>query len=127
MALRFVEEHLEVSEDDRHDWLLLVPNGHYYKRFVSDLAGYDPKEYDGSEETVIRAVMIWLLSRQGTLRQKREINPSAVFELLNEFKGAKQKLYDQWREEIPWSLLLDSAMDTAEKINPAVRKLRPMP
>ena len=42
-----------------HDWLLLVPAGHDYQHFVSDLAGYDPTPYDGTVETVVPAVMAW--------------------------------------------------------------------
>src|SRR5208282_5897927 len=34
-----------------HDWLVLVPKGHPYRKYISDLAGYDPTEHDGSYAT----------------------------------------------------------------------------
>ena len=44
MARRFMDK------TDEHDWLVLVPQGHAYLRFMSDLAAYDPATHDGSVE-----------------------------------------------------------------------------
>ncbi|PYQ67035.1 MAG: hypothetical protein DMF53_02460, partial [Acidobacteria bacterium] len=38
MARRFIKS----RPNQRHDWLVLVPDGHGYLKFVSDLAGFDP-------------------------------------------------------------------------------------
>jgi len=63
MARRFMDL------SDGHDWLILVPKGHAYLRFVSDLAAYDPATHDGSIEKHRRAVMAWLSTRKdATLR-----------------------------------------------------------
>jgi len=113
MALRLIEEVLQVNEDERHDWLLLVPSGHQYKKFVSDLAGYDPVEYDGTEETVVRAVIKWLWPRREIQDQKKELNPGAILYRLDEFKQAKKNLQAQWVGEIPWYALLDAATNIA--------------
>jgi hypothetical protein len=43
-----------------HDWLLLVPRSHEYLRFISDLAGVDPKKHDGRVESIIPCVLSWL-------------------------------------------------------------------
>jgi hypothetical protein len=50
--------------DNWHDWLVLVPKDNLYASFVSDLAGYDPKQIDEKAEEVIRAVMSWLSTRE---------------------------------------------------------------
>src|SRR5262249_41698784 len=52
---------------DRHDWLLLVPSDHPYRHFISDLAGYDPAEYDGTPAGIVPPVMSWLATRQDAL------------------------------------------------------------
>ena len=43
-----------------HNWLVLVPDGFAYQRFISDLAGFDPARHDQSVESVIREVSAWL-------------------------------------------------------------------
>lgn len=52
-----------VRDDAPHDWLMLVPKGNAYKKFVSDLSGYDPEEYISSgpdvRQDVVAAVMSW--------------------------------------------------------------------
>ena len=90
-----------------------MPSGHHYKKFVSDLSGYDPIEYDGTEEMVVRAVMEWLLRRLETPDKKKDLNPSTVLHKLNEFKQAKKNLQTQWVGEIPWYALLEAATNIA--------------
>jgi hypothetical protein len=51
-----------VSPDLHPDMLILVPQGHQYVRFVSDLAGIDPAPHDGTPPMVLRRVMAWLAS-----------------------------------------------------------------
>ena len=48
---------------NRHDWLAMVPAGHQYGRFISDLAGFDPLVHDGTERGLIVAIMSWLATR----------------------------------------------------------------
>lgn len=50
MARRYVAE-------DQHDWLLLVPEGHVYLQFVSDMAGFDPVRYDSTAESLVPKLM----------------------------------------------------------------------
>ena len=47
MARRFIDPASE------HDWLVLVPRGHTYARFVSDVTAYDPVPHDGSVHGVV--------------------------------------------------------------------------
>jgi len=55
-ALRFER----VGTGRPHNWLVLVPEGHVYQRFISDLAGFDPGKHTQSPASVIREVSAWL-------------------------------------------------------------------
>jgi hypothetical protein len=74
---------------DRHDWFLLVPRHHPYGRFISDLAGYDPTQYDGTAAGVIPAVMSWLATRPDAERCPM---PSDVLNVLPDFHAALELL-----------------------------------
>jgi hypothetical protein len=43
-----------------HNWVALVPSGFVHQKFISDLAGFDPPDHDGTVEAVIRQVAAWL-------------------------------------------------------------------
>lgn len=90
-----------------HDWLLLVPRGHVYKRFVSDLAGYDPTEYDGGPSDVVPAVMSWLATRRDAVRSP---TPRAVLEVLPTFRAAREALTSEWVGRETWTDLLMMAI-----------------
>ncbi len=81
MALRFMDP---VGE---HDWLVLVPQGHAYLRFVSDLAAYDPATHDGSISSVVVAVMSWLATRKDAIPP---VTPREVLELLPSFPSRRE-------------------------------------
>ena len=51
--------------EGRHDWLVLVPLGHQYQAFISDIAGFDPRMHDGSVPGIVTTVMAWLASTWG--------------------------------------------------------------
>ena len=59
-ALRFERE----QSARPHNWLLLVPEGFSYQKFVSDLAGFDPSRHSQTVESVIREVSGWLSSQE---------------------------------------------------------------
>ena len=91
---------------DRHDWLLLVRDGHQYAKFVSDLAGYDPKRHNGTVEGVIPPVMLWLATRHEAVAVP---TPRRVIEALKVFQEEKRKLSSEWGKEIPWADLVLAA------------------
>jgi hypothetical protein len=91
----------------RHDWLLLVPRDHPYRRFISDLAGYDPTEYDGTVAGVVPAVMAWLATRPDAVQCP---TPDAVLGSLPDFYKAAKELGDRWRGQTPWADLVLEAM-----------------
>ena len=92
-----------------HEWLVLVPEGHLYSRFISDLAGFDPAKYDGSPEMAVKKVMSWLITRCNAGPTPR---PSKVLTAFQLFKEEKYRLRDEWGKEVPWLKLLEAARDT---------------
>jgi hypothetical protein len=88
---------------DRHDWFLLVPRDHPYRRFISDLAGYDPAEYDGTAAGIVPAVMSWLATRQDAVACP---TPGDVVDALPEFDVALTELRAGWHGSAPWEDLV---------------------
>jgi predicted phosphoadenosine phosphosulfate sulfurtransferase len=108
MALRFAGS--QGSPDGRHDWLVLVPKGHSYYKFASDLAGYDAKEYAMDAVKVIPPVMAWLATRQeaaptGTPRQIQEALPR--------YMADREALALEWGGEVPWKEIVLAARRAA--------------
>jgi hypothetical protein len=83
-----------------HDWLILVPEGHEYAKFVSDLAGFDPKKHDGTIESVIPKVMAWLATRPDAVYVP---SPDQVLDALPAFSANMKELVATWRGEVPWA------------------------
>ncbi len=98
------------TADEEHDWLLLVPKGHSYMQYVSDLAGYDAKQYDVTPESVIPAVMSWLMTRSAASPGP---TPKRVLEKLSTFTAAREQLAVEWAKDIPWTELILAARDAA--------------
>jgi len=48
-----------------HDWLVMVPKGSDYLRYVSDLGGFDPKVHEETAVSVAQRVFQWLRRRDG--------------------------------------------------------------
>ncbi len=109
MARRFMPG----TESLRHDWLLLVPEGHQYLRFVSDLAGFDPFRYEGTTESAVPKVMLWLATRPDVVRTP---TPKAVLDALPEFEREKARLEAEWQGEVPWADLVLAALDIARQL-----------
>jgi hypothetical protein len=91
-----------------HDWLILVPENHLSVRFISDLAGFDPKTHDGSVETVVSKVMVWLATRQDAVYVPQ---PSQVLAALPRVEDKKRELNAAWQGEIPWADLILTARE----------------
>ena len=104
MALRFIDPASE------HDWLVLVPQGHAYIRFVSDLAAYDPATHDGSISSIVVAVMSWLATRQDAIPP---VTPGQVLQLLPEFHSRKLELDTAWGGYPPWADVIMAAIEVA--------------
>jgi hypothetical protein len=95
-----------------YDWLLLVPPGHVYKKFVSDLSGYDPEEYDGTAATAVPTVMSWLATRPDAVSTPK---PKDVLKALPKFRDEVDRLHTVWLRRPPWADLVCAAIDVATR------------
>jgi hypothetical protein len=98
------------DSEQQHDWLLLVPTGHHYHRFLSDLSGFDPARYDGTVEALVSSVMSWLVRRPSSLFSSY---PRQVLGALPRFRLGRKKLETKWGGEVPWTHLVKLAEDIA--------------
>jgi hypothetical protein len=108
MARRFIDP----ASD--HDWLVLVPKGHAYARFVSDLAAYDPVPHDGSTHGAVVAVMSWLATRPDAVPT---VTPAEVLELLPTFQSRREELDSAWGGLPPWADIVMLAIEIAERMS----------
>lgn len=95
-----------------HDWLVLVPPGNMYANFISDLAGYDPKQIEEKIDEVIPAVMSWLLTREDAIGSP---TPHDILALLPEFMMARQELRQKWNGHEPWSRVVKLAIEIGQQ------------
>ncbi len=98
--------HQFTSKDILHDWLVLVPKGHPYIRYVSDLAGYDPMTHEETVETVIPNVITWLATRPDATKTP---TPKQVLDVFPSFKRSIARLATDWLEQTPWADLVLAA------------------
>lgn len=98
-----------------HDWLVLVPRGHAYHRFISDLAAYDPLTHDGTIPSVVVAVMSWLATRRDAIPP---VTPRQVLQLLPTFQARRQELDAAWGGYPPWADIVMTAIGLAKMITP---------
>lgn len=111
MSLRFLCKSIDQNSrfPESHEWLVLVPRGHLYNRFISDLSGYDPLEHDEDVNTVVRNVMSWLVTKPEAVAPYPR--PSKVVTAFEAFYADKMSLSDEWGENIPWFELIQAAHD----------------
>jgi hypothetical protein len=100
--------HLARKRATQHDWLVLVPQGHQYLQFVSDLGAFDPAKHDGTIDSVVPKVMSWLASRPDAIRTP---NPKDVLAAVPLFAAKTRELGVQWSGEVPWHLVVDAATE----------------
>lgn len=93
-----------------HDWLLLVPRGSDYIRYISDLAGFDPKQHDGSIESVLPGVMSWLATRPDAVLVP---TPAEVLAAVPDYEAARAQLDADWNGEATWADTLLTAARVA--------------
>jgi hypothetical protein len=95
---------------DAHDWMVMVPEGHLYQRYISDLAGFDPSTHDGSRERVAVSVLAWLATRPTV---QATVGPGDVIAKLPEYSARKRELDDRWNATTPWGQVIELALEIA--------------
>jgi hypothetical protein len=108
LGIAMARRYMRARQSHRHDWLLLVPEGHGYLKFASDLAGFDPNRYDGQPESAVPKVMSWLATRPEAVQTPTS---RAVLAELPRFQEEKSRLRKEWGESIPWADLLLAATE----------------
>jgi hypothetical protein len=91
----------------------MVPTGHPYGRFISDLAGFDPVTHNGSDRGLVVAVMTWLATRvdsAGTL------SPQQVLKGLPEFRRELRRLRKTWGQSPPSADVVLAAFKIAKQL-----------
>lgn len=106
LGIAIARRYTEIDNAQKHDWLLLVPQGHQYGKFVSDLAGFDPKTHDGTVQVIVTRVMSWLRTRPDAVDTP---DPPEVLTALPNFVQAKAALARVWNDDIPWGDILLAA------------------
>ena len=99
MARRF-------QDVESHDWLVLVPEGHEYLSFISDLGAFDPQKHLGTKETVIPPVVNWLKTRPDAGFSPF---PDTVIAKLPAYLSQVDGLRARSGGELPWSELILAA------------------
>ena len=105
-ALRFARQ----RSARPHNWLVLVPEGFSYQKFVSDLSGFDPGRHSQSVESVIREVSAWLRLQEDFT----EPQPSAlqIYQAFAPFRARVSNLRSETLEKESWADLLRVASRT---------------
>lgn len=118
LGIAMARRYMTTVKSKRHDWLLLVPEGHVYLKVVSDLAGFDPLRYDGGTESVIPQVISWLATRPDAVRT---LTPKAVLAELPRFQAERDRLQKEWQGNIPWADLVLAAFEISRNIPGSLR------
>jgi hypothetical protein len=109
MARRYLGKRIA----DRHDWLVLVPAGHQYAPYISDLAGFDPVAYDGTERSFVMALVAWLATRSDAVGT---LSPRQVLKGLPRFSRAMRSLRKTWGQWPPWADVVLAALQVAKNL-----------
>ncbi len=110
LGMAMLEQLRSPESDTRHDWLAVVPEGHGYKKFVSDLSGFDPPGYGGEPDAMVPVVMAWLATRPDAVQTPK---PSEVLAVLPVFQDALTKARAEWGGRLPWTDVLVLAIEIA--------------
>ncbi len=93
-----------------HDWMVMVPDGHIFQKYISDLAGFDPAAHDGSRDRVALAVLSWLMTRPSA---EVTVGPGDVLPKLDEYSEKRRLLDERWDANTPWGHVIDLAVAIA--------------
>jgi hypothetical protein len=113
LGIAMARQYLGKRAADRHDWLVMVPSGHHYGRYISDLAGFDPVTHDSTERGLIMAVMPWLATRVDAVDTP---SPHQVLNFLPRFNRLMRSLRITWGQSPPWADVVLAALEVANQL-----------
>jgi len=113
LGIAIARRYISLGEPDEHNWLLLVPQGHHYAKFISDLAGFDPKQHDGTVEAVVCAVVSWLVTQGEGITVR---TPKQTLDALPAFLAEVSQLKEHWGKEPPWDYIVEAAKKTVPEV-----------
>lgn len=113
LGIAIAHRYLARRVADRHDWLVMVPTGHQYSRFISDLAGFDPVTHNGTDRGLIVAVMTWLATR---IDATDTLSPQQVLKGLPQFRRELRTLRKTWGHWPPWADVVLAALKIAKQL-----------
>jgi hypothetical protein len=96
-----------------HDWLTLLPHTHPFGEFISDLAGYDLVNYDGTPEALVPPTLAWLSTRPGMDPLPPTVNPNVLIGLLPELEAQLVAAGLAWGKHLPWNNYVGIIRDLA--------------
>lgn len=114
LGMAIARWHMTRGTEQQHEWLLLLPSGHHHHRFLSDLSGFDPAPHDGTAETLVPQVMLWLTGHQDAVPLLSD--PVEVLEALPTFGLRRQELGAVWGKAVPWKRLIELAEEIASTL-----------
>lgn len=111
LGMAIAVRHATTDSAERHDWMVMVPDGNVFRRFISDLAGFDPNTHDGSRQKVAIASLRWLATRPtaGPI-----VDPDEVLAKLPKFSQGKKKLDKSWKDNPPWGQVIALAVEIVQ-------------
>ncbi len=112
LGIAIARRYMTRDSEQQHDWFLLVPPGYEYHRFLSDLSGYDPAHHDGTIETLVPQVVLWLADLPNPIPAP---SPSKVIRALPRFQLRMRRLRAEWGGRTSWKQVLDAARESAPK------------
>lgn len=113
LGIAMARRYLSRRAADRHDWLVMVPAGHAYGRYISDLAGFDPVAHDGSERSLIVTLMAWLATRVDAVGT---LSPRQVLKGLPKFRREMRSLRKTWGPWPPWVDVVLAGLKMAKQL-----------
>jgi len=118
-GIAFGKAYLKYKGQRLHDWLVLLPSGHFYKQCVSDLGGYDPYTHMNTVGSIVQPVMAWLATRPNA---RSTPSPDQVMEKMKDFQSEMEKQRETWGEYLPWKNVLRAAQGLAPPPPPQVKR-----
>jgi len=99
--------YLSRANGGQHDWLALVPDGPAHAAYISDLSGFDPEVYDGTEAQMISRVVSYLAVRDEAVPG---IGARLVCDVMPSFRNEKSVAVEKWNGQAPpWVDLVEAA------------------